>query len=141
MSRWHLEAGIACEHAIAPSIQKTDWDRIVGFYQVLAQSWSPVVALNRALALAERDGLDAGRRELIALAGERKLSRYPFYWAARADLERRAGRHAAAREHYEQRHCAGPEPGRACVLRAADREPGNLLARVRFRPVLFVFLT
>ena len=89
MSRWHLEAGIACEHAIAPSIQKTDWDRIAGFYQVLA--WSPVVALNRALALAERDGLDEGRRELIALAGERKLSRYPFYWAARADLERRAG--------------------------------------------------
>ena len=102
MSRWHLEAGIACEHAIAPSIQATDWDRIIGFYQVLAQqSWSPVVALNRALALAERDGLDEGRRELIALAGERKLSRYPFYWAARADLDRRACRHAAARDNYE----------------------------------------
>ena len=103
MSRWHLEAGIACEHAIAPSIQKTDWDRIVGFYQVLAQqSWSPVVALNRALALAERDGLDEGRRELIALADEQKLSRYPFYWAARADLERRAGHCAAARDNYER---------------------------------------
>src|SRR5579859_5166531 len=103
MSRWHLEAGIACEHAIAPSVQKTDWDRIAGFYQVLAQqAWSPVVALNRALAVAERDGIDAGRRELIALAGEPKLSRYPFYWAARADLERRAGCHAAAREYYER---------------------------------------
>jgi RNA polymerase sigma-70 factor (ECF subfamily) len=103
MSRWHLEAGIACEHAIAPSIQQTDWDRIIGFYQVLAQqSWSPVVALNRALALAERDGVDEGRRELVGLAGERKLSRYPFYWAALADLERRAGRHDAARENYER---------------------------------------
>jgi len=103
MSRWHLEAGIACEHAIAPSVQKTDWDRIAGFYQVLAQqAWSPVVALNRALAVAERDGIEAGRRELIALAGEPKLSRYPFYWAARADLERRAGCHAAAREYYER---------------------------------------
>ena len=103
MSRWHLEAGIACEHAIAPSIKQTDWDRIIGFYQVLAQqSWSPIVALNRALALAERDGVDEGRRELVALAGERKLSRYPFYWAALADLERRAGRHAAARENYER---------------------------------------
>jgi RNA polymerase sigma-70 factor (ECF subfamily) len=102
MSRWHLEAGIACEHAIAPSIQETDWDRIIGFYQVLAQqSWSPIVALNRALAVAERDGIDAGRRELIALAGEPKLSRYPFYWAARAELERRAGCHTAAREYYE----------------------------------------
>jgi RNA polymerase sigma-70 factor (ECF subfamily) len=60
------------------------------------------VALNRALAVAERDGIDAGRHELITLAGERKLSRYPFYWAARADLERRAGFHTAAREFYEQ---------------------------------------
>ena len=103
MSRWQLEAGIACEHAIAPSIQKTGGDRIAGFYQVLArQSGSPIVALNRALALAEPDGIDAGRRELIALAGERKLSRYPFYWAARADLERRAGCHTAARENYSR---------------------------------------
>ncbi|WP_194895910.1 RNA polymerase sigma factor [Catenulispora pinisilvae] len=103
LSRWHLEAGIACEHAIAPSVRETDWDRIVGFYQVLArQSWSPVVALNHALAVAERDGVDEGRRELIALADEPKLSRYPFYWAARADLERRAGHDAAAREDYER---------------------------------------
>ena len=103
MSRWQLEAGIACEHAVAPSIQKTGGDRIAGFYQVLArQSGSPIVALNRALALAERDGIDAGRGELIALAGERKLSRYPFYWAARADLERRAGCHTAARENYSR---------------------------------------
>ncbi|WP_103887173.1 RNA polymerase sigma factor [Actinacidiphila yanglinensis] len=103
LSRWHLEAGIACEHAIAPSVRETDWDRIVGFYQILAErSRSPVVALNRGLAVAERDGLDAGRRELIALAGEPKLSRYPFYWAARADLERRAGSHTAARELYSR---------------------------------------
>ncbi|WP_433892077.1 RNA polymerase sigma factor [Streptomyces sp. CA-111067] len=103
LSRWHLEAGIACEHAIAPSVRETDWDRVTGFYDLLVQqSWSPVVALNRALAVAERDGVDAGRRELAALAGERTLSRYPFYFAARADLERRAGRHGAAREDYRQ---------------------------------------
>lgn len=103
LSRWHLEAGIACEHAIAPSVRETDWDRIVGFYQILAErSGSPVVALNHGLAVAERDGVDEGRRALIALAGEPKLSRYPFYWAARADLERRAGSHAAARELYSR---------------------------------------
>jgi RNA polymerase sigma-70 factor (ECF subfamily) len=103
MSRWHLEAGIACEHAIAPSIEETDWDRIVGFYDLLVQrSRSPVVALNRALALAERDGVDAGRRELEALADDPKLSGYPFYWAARADLERRAERPTAARSDYER---------------------------------------
>jgi RNA polymerase sigma-70 factor (ECF subfamily) len=60
------------------------------------------VALNRALAVAERDGIDAGRRELSALAGEPKLARYLFYWAARADLERRAGCYPAAREYYER---------------------------------------
>jgi predicted RNA polymerase sigma factor len=103
MSRWHLEAGIACEHAIAPSVEATDWPRIVGFYDLLAQrSQSPVVALNRALAVAERDGVEAGRREVLALGDDPKLARYPFYWAARADLERRAGRQDTARAHYEQ---------------------------------------
>jgi RNA polymerase sigma factor (sigma-70 family) len=103
MSRWHLEAGIACEHAIAPSVRETDWERIVVLYDLLARrSPGPVVALNRALALAERDGVDAGRRALLALAGDRKLSTYPFYWAARADLERRAEQPAAARSSYER---------------------------------------
>jgi RNA polymerase sigma-70 factor (ECF subfamily) len=102
MSRWHLEAGIACEHAIAPSVRETDWDRIVALYDLLAQeSPGSVVALNRALAVAERDGVDEGRRALMALAGDRKLSTYPFYWAARADLERRAEQPAAARSSYE----------------------------------------
>jgi RNA polymerase sigma factor (sigma-70 family) len=103
MSRWHLEAGIACEHAIAPSVSETDWDRIVVLYDLLArQSPTPVVALNRALALAERDGVDEGRSALMALASDRKLSTYPFYWAARADLERRADRRMAARSSYER---------------------------------------
>src|SRR5207245_4606853 len=60
MSRWHLEAGIACEHAIAPSVQQNERDRIAGFYQVLGQQyWSPSGALNRALAVAERASNDA----------------------------------------------------------------------------------
>ena len=103
MSRWHLEGGIACEHAMAPSVRETDWSRIVAFYDLLvAQSPGPIVALNRALAVAERDGIEEGRRELLAVAGDKKLARYPFYWAALADLERRAGRHAEARSRYER---------------------------------------
>jgi RNA polymerase sigma-70 factor (ECF subfamily) len=103
MSRWHLEAGIACEHAIAPSVRETDWTRVVRLYDLLVrQSPSPVVALNRALALAERDGVDEGRRALTALAGDRTLATYPFYWAARADLERRAEQPRAARSSYER---------------------------------------
>ena len=103
MSRWHLEAGIACEHAVAPSVRETDWGRVVEFYDLLvARSPGPIVALNRALAVAERDGVEEGRRQLIAVAGDKKLARYPFYWAALADLQRRAGRHAEARSSYER---------------------------------------
>jgi RNA polymerase sigma-70 factor (ECF subfamily) len=103
MSRWHLEAGIACEHAVAPSVRDTAWGRIVEFYDLLmAQSPNPIVALNRALAAAERDGVDEGRRQLAAIAGARKLARYPFYWAALADLDRRADRHREARASYER---------------------------------------
>jgi RNA polymerase sigma factor (sigma-70 family) len=103
ISRWHLEAGIACEHVVAPSLRETDWARIAAFYDVLvAQSPGPIVALNRALAVAERDGVQEGRRQLLALAGDKKLARYPFYWAALADLERRAGHHAEARSRYER---------------------------------------
>jgi predicted RNA polymerase sigma factor len=103
MSRWHLEAGIACEHAVAPSVGETAWGRIVELYDLLmAQSPGPVVALNRALAVAERDGVEEGRRQLVAVADEKKLARYPFYWAALADLERRAGRHGEARSSYER---------------------------------------
>jgi RNA polymerase sigma factor (sigma-70 family) len=103
LSRWHLEAGIACEHAIAPSVRDTDWQRIAALYDLLLErSPSPVVALNRALAVAERSGVDEGRRALAALADDGKLRGYPFYWAARADLERRAGQRAAARSSYER---------------------------------------
>jgi RNA polymerase sigma factor (sigma-70 family) len=103
MSRWHLEAGIACEHAVAPSVRATAWDRVVAFYDLLmAQSPGPIVALNRALAVAERDGVEEGRRQLIAVAGDKKLDRYPFYWAALADLQRRASRHAEARSSYQR---------------------------------------
>jgi predicted RNA polymerase sigma factor len=103
MSRWHLEAGIACEHAVAPSVRETDWDRVVAFYDLLAaQSPGPIVALNRALAMAERDGVEEGRRELVAVAADKKLARYPFYWAALADLQRRTGQHAEACSSYER---------------------------------------
>ena len=123
MSRWHLEAGIACEHVVAPSVRETDWDRIVALYDLLAaQSPGPIVALNRALAVAERDGVEEGRRRLAAVAGDKKLARYPFYWAAVADLERRAGRHAEARSSYERAIERSRSPGeRASYRRRIER--------------------
>jgi RNA polymerase sigma factor (sigma-70 family) len=103
MTRWHLEAGIACEHTIAPSTEQTNWQQIVDLYDaLLVVAPSPIVAMNRGVAVAELHGLDAGRQVLRALADDEKLSRYSFFWAARADLERRAGRPSEARPLYER---------------------------------------
>jgi RNA polymerase sigma factor (sigma-70 family) len=100
-TRWHLEAGIAFEHTSAPSVAETNWRRIVEYYDALmAVAPGPVVALNRGLAIAELRGLDAGREALCALAAEPKLAQYSFYWAARADIERRAGHAALAMTLY-----------------------------------------
>lgn len=124
MSRWHLEAGIACEHAVAPSVRATDWGRIVAFYDLLvAQAPGPIVALNRALAVAERDGVEEGRRQLVEVAGDKKLARYPFYWAALADLQRRADRPAEARASYER----AIELSRSPAERASYRRRLDLL--------------
>jgi RNA polymerase sigma-70 factor (ECF subfamily) len=103
LTRWHLEAGIACEHTIAPSTRETDWSRIVALYDALhALAPGPIVALNRGLAVAELRGLDAGRQALLAVADDEKLARYPFFWGALADVERRAGRLAEARPLYQR---------------------------------------
>jgi len=103
LTRWHLEAGIAWEHSRASSLQATSWRRIVDLYDsLLALNPGPIVALNRALALAELHGLEAGQNALLELEDEPRLQRYPFYWAALADLESRAGRLAAARPLYER---------------------------------------
>jgi RNA polymerase sigma factor (sigma-70 family) len=124
MSRWHLEAGIACEHAVAPSVRGTAWGRIVAFYDLLmAQSPGPIVALNRALAVAERDGVEEGQRQLVSVADEKKLARYPFYWAALADLQRRADKHGEARSSYER----AMELSRSPAERASYRRRLHLL--------------
>src|SRR4030095_913028 len=69
LTRWHLEAGIACEHTIAPSVEQTDWRRIVELYDaLLALAPGPIVAMNRAIAVAELLGLKVARSALLALA-------------------------------------------------------------------------
>lgn len=102
-SRWHLEAGIACEHALAPSVEETNWARIVALYDALGEvTPGPVVLLNRALAIAELHGPEAGEAALAAIADDPRLVAYPFYWAAVADLARRSGNLAEARRCYER---------------------------------------
>ncbi|MDQ2785284.1 MAG: RNA polymerase sigma factor [Chloroflexota bacterium] len=98
-----LQAAIAAVHAEAPTAAATDWNEIVGLYDALAQ-WepSPVVALNRAVAVAMRDGPAAGLALIDALLARGDLTDYHFAHAARADLCRRLGRTADARTSYER---------------------------------------
>jgi len=115
-----VQAAIAAVHAEAPSADETDWVEIVGLYDVLQQHWpSPVVALNRAVALAQRDGPQVGLREVEAILRAGDLLEYHLAHAARAELHQQLGnveearaawrraleltRQAPERRHIEQR--------------------------------------
>jgi RNA polymerase sigma-70 factor, ECF subfamily len=98
-----LQAAIAAVHAEAPSASATDWRQIVGLYDILLRvAPSPVVELNRAVAVAMDEGLDAGIALVEALASRAELADYLPAHAARADLCRRAGRLADAAASYRR---------------------------------------
>jgi RNA polymerase sigma-70 factor, ECF subfamily len=98
-----IQAAIAAVHAEAPTAAGTDWARIVGFYDVLIQADpSPVVELNRAVAVAMRDGPLAGLTLVDAILARGDLETYHLTHAARADFCRRLGRAADARASYER---------------------------------------
>lgn len=93
LSPWHLEAAIAAQHAAARSFEETDWAAIRRLYDLLLTARpSPVVALNRAIAVGMADGPEAGLRALSAIEGRDRLGRHPFLDAAVAEFELRAGR-------------------------------------------------
>lgn len=96
-----LQAALAGVHAEAPSARDTDWGRIVTLYDRLLEiEGSPVVALNRAVAVAMRDGPAAGLARVEGLLASGELAEYHLAHAARADLCRRLGRIGDARESY-----------------------------------------
>jgi len=99
--RFALMAAIAAVHAEAPTWSATDWAELVGLYDLLVTIWpSPVVALNRAVAIGLADGPKAGLAALDALAGEPQLASYGYLASARADFLRRLGRVDEAAEAY-----------------------------------------
>jgi RNA polymerase sigma factor (sigma-70 family) len=101
--RFALMAAIAAVHAQAPSWDATDWSEIVGLYDLLVEIWpSPVVALNRAVAVGLADGPAAGLVALDALDAEPILSTYSYLASARADFLRQLGRTGDARLAYEE---------------------------------------
>ncbi len=106
---YQLQAAIAALHVAAPSAAATDWPEICALYDALLRHLpTPVVRLNRAAAVAMRDGPEAGLRAMDALAGEDApggdgpLDGYHLFHAARADLLRRMSRHAEAAEAYRR---------------------------------------
>jgi RNA polymerase sigma-70 factor (ECF subfamily) len=101
VSAYHIEAAIAAAHASVASVDETDWALIVSLYtRLMAIAPSPVVALNRAIAIAQRDGPVRGLEELHAIANQNRLTSYPFHPAALGELELRRGNRDAAREHF-----------------------------------------
>ncbi|MDH0300434.1 MULTISPECIES: RNA polymerase sigma factor [unclassified Pseudomonas] len=100
---YSVQAAIAALHAEAPSADATDWDEIVGLYDVLQHHWpSPVVELNRAVALARRDGAAVGLQAVEAILRRGELGEYHLAHAARAELHRQLGNTAQAREAWQQ---------------------------------------
>jgi RNA polymerase sigma-70 factor, ECF subfamily len=98
-----IQAAIAGVHAETATAADTDWGQIVGLYDLLMQADpSPVVELNRAVAVAMRDGAEAGLALVDTILGRGDLADYHLAHAARADLNRRLGRTAEARESYER---------------------------------------
>jgi RNA polymerase sigma-70 factor (ECF subfamily) len=98
-----MQAAIAAVHAEAESAAATDWRQIVALYnQLLRIQPSPVVHLNRAVAIAMRDGPEAGLTYIDALMEHGELANYYLAHSARADLYRRLGRTTEARSSYEK---------------------------------------
>lgn len=118
--RYALQAAIASVHAVTPAAADTDWRRIAGLYAVLAQRFpSPVVELNRAVAVAMAHGPAAGLELIDAVAAD--LDGYHLLHAVRGDLLERLGRTAEARAAFE----------RAAELTANDSERELLRERAR----------
>lgn len=98
-----LQAAIAAVHAEAPSAQETDWAQIAALYDLLLRvEPSPIIALNRAVAIAMRDGPAKGLELVDSLIARGELAQYHLAHATRADLCRRLGKHADARASYQR---------------------------------------
>ena len=100
LSEYHVEAAIAAVHTRARSREDTNWRMIVGLYDtLLTLRPSPVIALSRAIAIAEDAGPEKGIEAIAAIEDKARLAAYPFYFAALGELELRCGRATEAAEH------------------------------------------
>lgn len=119
VSEYHLQAEIAACHATARDYQSTDWTRILSFYdQLMEFGDSPVVALNRAVAVANVHGPKTGLEAVRAIRDSEKLSSYYLFYAVTGELELQLNnREAAAQEFRKAFELAGTKSERALLLR------------------------
>jgi len=103
LSEYHLEAGIASLHCLSPTYEKTEWAKILELYDVLYRlKPSPIVALNRAIALGKALGPEEALVEFMKIPDPARLENYPFYPAAQGEFHLLAGRPADAAKHFEK---------------------------------------
>ena len=119
VSEYHLQAGIAACHATAKDYQSTDWARILSFYDRLMEfDDSPVIALNRAVAVANVHGPTTGLEAVRAIRDSKKLASYYLFHAVIGELEMRLNnREAAAQEFRKAFELAETKPERALLLK------------------------
>ena len=129
LTTYHLEAAIAAVHAHARSIAETDWDAIVSLYDALMRIQpTPVVALNRAVAVAQRDGPARGLEEISRIENRERLARYPFLFTAIGEFQLSLGDLAEARQSFGTALALARSPAETRFLRqrlarcAAGRE-------------------
>jgi RNA polymerase sigma factor (sigma-70 family) len=103
LTEYHVEAAIAWVHATAISMAETNWKHIVSLYELLMRIRpSPVVALNRAIAIGQYEGPARGLEEIRAIADHDRLARYPFYFAAIGEFEFRSRRYDISQQQFRR---------------------------------------
>jgi RNA polymerase sigma factor (sigma-70 family) len=130
MSEYHIEAAIASHHACAKLWQDTDWQAIVSLYDALMSVRpSPIVALNRAIAISQAAGPEKGIAEVLAIPDQERLVSYPFYFATLAELALRQGSLETAREQFSKALALARNPmecrfleGRIAACRGPERD-------------------
>lgn len=101
LSEYHVEAAIAWCHASAPTAQATNWAQVIALYDTLLRIRpSPVIALNRAIAIAQHAGPEDGLTAIRSISGIERLNAYPFYPMALGELELQCGRNSSASQHF-----------------------------------------
>ena len=111
VTSYHLEAALAAAHARAASLEDTDWSEIVWLYDMLmAMRPGPIVALNRAIAIAQREGPERGLEEIGRIEESDRFALYPFFPAALGELELRRGDPTSARRRFNEARALARSP-------------------------------